>query len=134
MKAYTKQEVGRRGERVAARFLRRGGYRLLARNRHFGKNELDLVVKDKQHIVFVEVKTRSIDGETLPITRPADAVDRDKRVHTVTAALAYLKENKTSLAPRFDVVEVYLDRKKHLRTVKINHIPDAFGANANIRR
>ncbi|MBR7112479.1 MAG: YraN family protein [Clostridia bacterium] len=134
MREYTKQEIGRRGERTAARFLRRSGFRLVARNCHFGKQELDLVVKDKQHIVFVEVKTRTFLGEKLPLSRPADAVDRAKRVHTVMAAMAFLKEYKTSLAPRFDVVEVYLDREKRLRPVKINHIPDAFGANANIRR
>ncbi len=134
MRQYTKQEIGRKGERIAARFLRRAGYRLVARNKHFGKNELDLVVKNKRHIVFVEVKTRSFSGGDLPITRPADAVDREKRIHTITAAKDFLKENKTALIPRFDVIEVYLDRTRHLRLVKVNHIPDAFGANANIRR
>ena len=134
MRDYTKQEIGRRGERIAARFLRRAGYRLVARNTHFGKNELDLVVKDKQHIVFVEVKTRSFLGNDLPITRPSDAVDREKRIHTVTAAKAFLKSNKSTLAPRFDVVEVYLNRAKHLRPIKVNHIPDAFGASVDIRR
>ena len=78
--------------------------------------------------MFVEVKTRSFDGPTLPVTRPADAVDCDKRTRTVQAATAYLKECKIALIPRFDVVEVYLDRTKRLRVFKINHIPDAFGA------
>ena len=134
VREYTKQEIGRRGERVAARYLRRAGYRLVARNTHFGKNELDLVVKDKQYIVFVEVKARSFAGESVSVTRPADAVDRDKRLRTVTAAKAFLKENKLTLIPRFDVVEVYLDRARHLKPIKVNHIPDAFGASGDIRR
>ena len=134
MREYTKQEIGRRGERAAARYLKRQGYRVLAKNKHFGKNELDLVVKNKQHIVFVEVKTRSFEGTLVSVTRPADAVDHNKRARTVEAAMAYLKACKTALAPRFDVVEVYLDRAKRLRAFKINHIPDAFGVNTKVRR
>ncbi len=134
MREFTKQEIGRRGERAAARYLKRLGYRLLAKNKHFGKNELDLVVKNKQYIVFVEVKTRSFEGPTLPLARPADAVDHDKRARTVEAAVAYLKTCKSALAPRFDVVEVYLDRTKRWRATKINHIPDAFGVNTKVRR
>ena len=134
MKVYTRQQIGRKGERVAAKFLRRAGYRILARNQHFGRNELDLVVKDQQYIVFVEVKTRSVEGTNITSQRPADAVDREKRTHTSDAAIAYLKEHKTPLCPRFDVVEIYLDRKKRLHTVKINHIIDAFSVNGNIRR
>ena len=134
MREYTKQEIGRRGERVAARYLKRQGYRIIAKNKHLGKNELDLVAKNKHYVVFVEVKTRSFDGSTLPVTRPADAVDCDKRTRTVQAATAYLKECKIALIPRFDVVEVYLDRTKRLRVFKINHIPDAFGVNTKIRR
>lgn len=134
MKIYTSRQVGRKGERAAAKFLRRKGYRTVARNRHFGRNELDLVVKNKQYIVFVEVKARSVEGEdTLPY-RPAEAVDREKRLRTAKAAIAYLNENKTALCPRFDVIEVYLDRAKKLHPVKINHIIDAFSANGNIRR
>ena len=56
MKAYTSQEIGKIGEKLAARYLKRQGYRVLHKNRHFGKNELDLVVKSKTHIAFVEVK------------------------------------------------------------------------------
>lgn len=134
MKVYTSQQIGRKGERVAAKFLRREGYRIVAKNQHFGRNELDLVVKDKQYIVFVEVKARSAEGpDTLP-NRPAEAVDREKRLRTAKAAFAYLNENKTALCPRFDVIEVYLDRAKRLRPVKINHIIDAFSSNGNIRR
>lgn len=133
MKIYSKQEIGKRGERLAARFLRRAGYRVVARNKHFGKNELDLVVKDKAYLVFVEVKARTAEGLEAFVARPAEAVDREKRQHTVSAAITYLKENPTTLCPRFDVVEVYLDRSNRLHLLKINHIIDAFSVNGRPR-
>ncbi len=133
MKEYSKDAIGKRGERLAARFLRRAGYRVVARNRHFGKNELDLVVKDKAYIVFVEVKTRTANGTDAFTARPAEAVDREKRVRTADAARAYLKEHPTPLCPRFDVIEVYLDRTKRLRRLKLNHIIDAFSVSGKPR-
>lgn len=132
MKEYSKAAIGKKGERVAARFLRRKGYHIVARNKHYGKHELDLIVKDKQHLVFVEVKTRSLaDGS--PDVRPADAVDLAKRRYTAEAARAHLRENPTALCPRFDVIEVYLARKHRLRVARINHIADAFSVNGRIR-
>ncbi|MBR2312892.1 MAG: YraN family protein [Clostridia bacterium] len=134
MKVYTSQQVGCQGERVAAKFLKRAGYHILARNKHFGRNELDLVATDKQYIVFVEVKACSVTETDVIHRRPAEAVDRKKRLRTVKAAIAYLNQNKTALCPRFDVIEVYLDRKKRLCPVRVNHIIDAFSSNGNIRR
>ena len=134
MKIYTSQQVGCRGERVAAKFLKREGYRIVARNQHFGRNELDLVATDKQYIVFVEVKARSFEGDEKVFCRPADAVDLEKRKRTITAAVDYLKKYKSPFCPRFDVIEVYLDRKRRLRPVRVNHIIDAFSSNGNIRR
>ena len=119
-------KIGKIGEREAARYLRRQGCRILARNRHQGKNELDLVVKDGNFIAFVEVKTRAYDSPEAVTLRPSQAVDSDKRTRTRDAALAYLRENPTTLCPRLDVVEVYLDRSNRLKPFKINHIPGAF--------
>ena len=133
MKDYSKKRVGRRGERVAARYLRRRGYRIVAKNERHGKNELDLVVKDGQYIVFVEVKARSFLGEMPSDSRPAEAVDRDKRLRTAKAALDHLHDHPSPLCPRFDVVEVWLDRAKHLKVLRINHIVDAFSANGRAR-
>lgn len=133
MKEYSKRAVGKKGERLAARYLRRAGYRVVARNRHFGKNELDLIVKDKTYLVFVEVKARTADSLEAFTARPAEAVDREKRARTVSAARAYLKESPTPLCPRFDVIEVYLDRTGHLRQLKLNHIIDAFSVGGKPR-
>ena len=121
-----KQKIGRKGERIAARYLRRQGCRILARNKNFGRNELDLVVKQGRYIAFVEVKTRSFDSPEQADVRPCAAVDKQKRLRTVQAARDYMHEKPTALCPRFDVVEVYLNRSKRHKPFKINHIPAAF--------
>ena len=132
MKQYDKATVGKKGERIAAKFLRRQGYRILARNKHYGKNELDLIAKNKDFLVFVEVKTRSFtEGEQF--TRPAEAVDLAKRRRTAEAARAHLREHPTARCPRFDVIEVYLARKRRLPVMRINHIPDAFSVGGHVR-
>lgn len=133
MKLFSKQEIGKRGERVAARYLKKKGYRVVGRNLHFGKNELDLVIKNKEFLAFVEVKTRSYERvEDAEQSRPALAVDKDKRVRTVQAAKAYLRAHPTPLCPRLDVVEVYLNRQKRNKPFKINHIEAAFAANGKL--
>ena len=77
---HSKKEIGMIGERLAARYLRRNGYRILSRNLHIGRNELDLVAKNKHHLAFVEVKTRSFASlSEAEQHRPALAVDREKR-------------------------------------------------------
>lgn len=127
MKATEKQRIGKKGEKIAARYLKKKGYRVVGRNLHFGKNELDLIVKNKEFLAFVEVKTRSYERvENAEQYRPALAVDHDKRVRTVQATKAYLRAHPTHLCPRLDVVEVCLDRQKHHKPFKINHIEAAF--------
>ena len=126
MRKTEQQKIGKKGERIAVRYLRRHGCRVLAKNRHEGRNELDIVVRDGGFIAFVEVKTRSFDSATTADVRPAAAVDQAKRQRTVRAARDYLAAHPTKLCPRLDVIEVYLDRSKRLKPFKINHIPAAF--------
>ena len=133
MKLFSRQDVGKRGEKIAARYLKKKGYRVVGKNLHFGKNELDLVVKSKDFLAFVEVKTRSYEQkEDAEQHRPALAVDQEKRVRTVQAAKAYLRAHPTSLCPRLDVIEVYLDRQNRNKPFKINHIEAAFAANGRL--
>ena len=133
MKLFSRQDVGKRGEKIAARYLKKKGYRVVGKNLHFGKNELDLVVKNKDFLAFVEVKTRSYEQkEDAEQHRPALAVDQEKRVRTVQAAKAYLRAHPTSLCPRLDVIEVYLDRQNRNKPFKINHIEAAFAANGRL--
>ena len=110
-------EVGRRGERLALRYLRRCGYRLVCRNYRHGRHEIDRILRDGDCLVFVEVKTRT----NTAFGTPAMAVGRDKQRNLRLAAAAYLQQCRCGMAPaRFDVVEVYLPEGK------IQHIVNAF--------
>lgn len=122
-------EVGKLGEDAAVRFLKKNGYKVLERNVHVSHNEIDVIAKNKEFIVFVEVKTRSTDASLYSdFGTPAAAVDYQKKKRTVDAARCYLKSVKNAgLQPRFDVIEVYLN-KEDKSILKINHIINAFGA------
>ena len=128
-----KQRLGALGETIAASFLEDNGYRVIARNIHLSKNELDIVAEDENFLVFVEVKTRScLYPESGDYGTPGRAVDGDKRRNTAAAARAYLAANKTAKQPRIDVIEIYmLEEKDEFKTptiLRINHIRNAFSA------
>ena len=133
MKLFGKKDIGNIGERVAARYLRKHGYRILARNHYCGKNELDIVARDGIYIAFIEVKALTFESPEDADRRPSFAVDMAKRRRTAEAARAYLHEHPTKLCPRLDVIEVYLDRSNRMKPFKINHIPDAFSASGSVR-
>lgn len=112
---------GSLGEQAAERFLRRRGYKLLARNFASKRGEIDLIFRDQDCMVFVEVKTRT--GESW--SRPAAAVDADKRKNICKTALDYLKKlHFPRCKIQFDIVEVLLDDEEHVDEVR--HLPNAF--------
>ena len=121
-------DIGRLGEKAAARFLKGRGYKILAKNLHISHNEIDIIARDKQNLIFVEVKTRTLNAENeLPFGTPAQAVNYAKQQRTIQAARSYIKANPTSLMIRFDVIEVILDNSDK-KVSSINHIIGAFGA------
>jgi len=126
----TTTELGRYGEKAAAEYLKKHGYRILQKNFRAGRNEIDIVAEDKTDIVFVEVKTRSADrayGDDYGTA--ARAVTREKRKRTIAAARAYLYQYGSQKDPRFDVMEVYLIQAAMTLTPKvqrIEHLVDAF--------
>jgi len=114
--------LGRRGERLAAKFLKHSGHRILARNVETPFGEIDLVAREKLggRIIFVEVKTRSCER----IARAEQAVGRKKQRHIVRAAQAWLKSKGIIDPPmRFDVVAVTFD---NAGDPQIRHTPGAF--------
>ncbi len=125
---FGKKDVGDLGERLAARYLRHQGYRILAKNARYGHNELDIVAKNRECIAFVEVKTLTFETPDELDRRPSRAVDLAKRKRTIEAARHYLREFPARACARFDVIEVYLDRSKRPKLLKILHIPAAFDA------
>jgi putative endonuclease len=108
-KLATAAEIGAYGERVAAAFVRRHGYKVLTRNYKTTRGEIDLVCRHGDVLVFVEVKTRA-DAD---FVRPAEAIDARKEEALRQAARRYLEllEQK-DIHHRFDAVEVQLNAGK----------------------
>jgi putative endonuclease len=95
---------GAQAEDLAADFLRKEGYKILARNYRSRLGEIDIIARDKDTLVFIEVKARHNDrfGE------PSEAVARRKQRQISKAALAYLKEQRLfDQRARFDVLSVF---------------------------
>lgn len=102
----TPKPLGAQGEDAAAKFLKREGYSLLARNLRLGRGEIDIVARDGDTIVFVEVKTLRTASD---VFRPEDNVSHDKQRHLIAAAQRYMAQHPDPNAYyRFDVVSVVL--------------------------
>ena len=98
-----RQQFGAIGETIAARHLKKKGYKILDRNYRTKLGEIDIVAKDKDTIVFVEVKAR----RSSQYGSPKWAVTPKKQRKISMAALFYLKETKQIRAKaRFDVVSI----------------------------
>jgi putative endonuclease len=114
---------GTRSERAAAKFLRRRGYRIVARNYTCPHGELDLVAIDRGCIVFVEVRSTGTDD----LIKPAVSVDLAKQRRLTTLALHFLQRQRLLDQPaRFDVLTLSwpADRKEPI----IQHYRNAFEA------
>jgi putative endonuclease len=98
--------LGTRGEKLACQFLKRSGYKILYRNfRGRTGGEIDIVCRDRDTLVFVEVKTRRRED----FGRPFDAVDRKKQKRVARGGLAWLRLlDDPDILFRFDVVEVII--------------------------
>ena len=124
-----RQRIGRIGEdAVTARYADMG-FSVVARNMHISHNEIDLILQNDTHLVFVEVKTRHASPNTPSrYGRPAAAIDKGKRERMRKAAEDYLRQHPTALQPRIDVAEVYL-RKDPLgddEIIEIKLFPAAY--------
>src|SRR5687768_3019390 len=96
--------LGTQGEKLACQFLKRSGYKILYRNfRGRTGGEIDIVCRDDDTLVFIEVKTRTSED----FGRPFDAVDRNKQKRIARGGLAWLRLlDNPDILFRFDVVEV----------------------------
>jgi len=108
---------GREYERLAAEFFQNNGYDILERNWQAGHKEIDLIVRRKNTVVFVEVKSASSDK----LGHPAERVDQKKIANLTNAAQQYLQVKQIKNCDlRFDLV-TFLDGK-------LEHYPNAFEA------
>lgn len=117
--------LGRVGEDLAARHLRRHGYKILRRNFSAPRGgEVDIVCRHGRELVFVEVKTRS----TEEFGRPFDAVDRKKRRLIIRGAMKWLRMlEMPDITFRFDVVEVITDPPEVRILENAFQLPDDYG-------
>ena len=118
--------LGNFGERAAAKYLRKQKYKIIDKNFVAENAEIDIIAKDGETTVFVEVKTRSFSEPTPTTYRPASAVTHEKQRKIIECARAYLARYGTGRV-RFDVVEVYTEGKApHFKIKEIKHIIAAF--------
>ena len=112
---YLRYEIGKIGEDLATKYLENIGYSIIERNFIAKQGEIDIIAKDKEELVFIEVKTRT----NALYGQPVDAVNRIKQKHLVKTVNYYLYlRNLENKFIRLDVIEVYLKDN----TYKINHI------------
>lgn len=113
------KRIGMYGENQTVKYLEQLGYTILARNFITYNGEIDIVAKDRDEYVFIEVKART----SKKFGMPRESVDVNKRSHIINSSKYFIYkyglENKNI---RFDIVEVYIDKKKCM----INHIKNNF--------
>jgi putative endonuclease len=113
-----KQELGKAGEELAITHLRNIGYHILKQNYRYGRSEIDIIARQKDVIVFVEVKTR----ETHKYGSPEDAVSNAKIKKIAEGAEGFLLEAKVDLECRYDIISII----KNKQQTEVTHIVDAF--------
>ncbi len=118
----TNNIAGAWGEAVASEFLRKKKFTIVAANYRSRYGEIDLIVKDKHFLIFVEVKLR----KSANFAKALEHVDIHKQNRLRATAELYLCENPTDLQPRFDVIEVYAPEGIQTKNPEIYHLEDAF--------
>jgi putative endonuclease len=114
-----KQEFGRRSEALAEEYLKRKGFEILKRNYRYGHKEIDLIGKEENTVVFVEVKA----GRSKKFGAPQQRVDLRKQKNLIEVAHDFIqKENITGCDFRFDVLAISYERGEEV----VDHIKSAF--------
>ena len=115
----THNELGALGEQIAVDYLLERGYQILERNWSNGHKEIDIIAKDSDTLVIVEVKTR----RCTYLVEPEASVDVFKQRHLIWAANSYVNRYQYDNDVRFDIISIIVDKNKEKR---IEHIEDAF--------
>jgi putative endonuclease len=110
-------KLGKLGEEKAKKYLSMRFYKILETNYRTRAGEIDIIAKDGDCVVFVEVKTRTNDH----YGSPCEAVSYYKQKHMVNVAKSYIAKTGFELECRFDVIEVVINNNI-FKTAKINHI------------
>lgn len=116
----TRINLGKKGEEMAAFYLQKKGFQILARNYRQKTGEVDIIAMEKQTLVFVEVKTRT----NTRFGQPFEAVTLKKQAQLSRIALDYMSRNKLlDQAARFDVISILIPKD---RTAEIEHLRNCF--------
>jgi len=114
--------TGAWGEAVAAEYLRKKRYKILASGFHSRFGEIDLIAQNRKYLVFVEVKLR----KSSRFAQAREYVDSKKQDKLRVTASVYLSQNPTNLQPRFDIIEIYAPEGTATAVPEIYHMEDAF--------
>lgn len=114
--------TGAWGEALAAEFLKKKRYKIIATGYRSRFGEIDLIAANRTHLAFVEVKLR----KSSRFANAFEHVDYYKQNRLRTTAAIYLADNPTQLQPRFDVVEIYAPEGTQTVSPEIHHMEDAF--------
>lgn len=125
-----RQALGRRGEDLAAAYLDEQGYEIIARNWRTRSGELDIVARDGDWLVFVEVRARRGKGGAAPplLGIPEESVTPRKQLQLAMMADAYLFELPWDGPRRIDVIA--LELRADGSVARLNHLRDAVGGTA----
>ena len=117
---HTQQQIiGKSKEKLACRYLEKKGFKLIEKNYYCRRGEIDLIMRDQDSLVFVEVRYRNNDrfGSAL------ESINIHKQKRLIFTAEQYLQQTRTPLAARFDVVAISGSEDNP----SINWIKNAFG-------
>ena len=114
--------IGAWGESLAAEYLAKKHYKIVAANFSCRFGEIDLIAENKHFLIFVEVKLR----KSASFAQAKEFVDFYKQGRIRTTAELYLSEHPTKLQPRFDVIEIYAPEGMQTKKPVIHHLEDAF--------
>ena len=118
----TSDLLGPWGEALAADYLRKKRYTIVASRFRSRFGEIDLIAKNRAYLVFVEVKLRKNSN----FAQAREFVDRRKQDRIRTTAMLYLSRYPTNLQPRFDVIEIYAPQGMETKSPELHHLEDAF--------
>ncbi|RLD40472.1 MAG: endonuclease [Bacteroidetes bacterium] len=111
-------ETGILGEQLAVDYLSKNGYHILERNWRFSHLEIDIIALKDNCLVFVEVKTRSVDY----LVEPELTLSKKQQGFIIRAANAYIGSHEYDMEARFDIISIVIHPEGH----ELKHIDEAF--------
>ena len=117
-----RQEVGKLGEKLAKKFLKKRGYHIHETNFRCREGEIDIIAQQKDYLVFIEVRTKS----NLDFGTPEESITRNKKEKLIASALTYTQTHQNLPSSwRIDIVAIEVDQKGKAKRIEL--IENAIG-------